>query len=216
MNKGFFIAFEGGEGVGKTTQIPLIAAELRARGYEVIETREPGGTELGNEIRSILLNGTAGKMSAATEALLFTAQRAHHVERVIKPALAEGKIVITDRYAGTTYAYQGFAANGLGVEKVEELYKWAMGSFVPDLTIVFDLPREQAKGEVINPNRMESKGDDWLKSGAEGFRDMARRYPERVKILPYSWGDISAKTKEIMAIIDQSFLIPPLKSPLET
>jgi len=210
MTKGFFITFEGGEGVGKSTQVPLVAAELRKRGYEVVETREPGGTELGNEIRAILLSGNAGKMSAATEALLFTAQRAHHVERVIKPALAAGKIVISDRYAGTTYAYQGFAANGIGVEKVEELYKWAMGDFNPDLTILFDLPEERSKGEVVNPNRMESKGDAWLKSGAEGFRDMARRYPERVKILPYSWGEISEKTKQIMDIIDKSFLTTPL------
>jgi len=214
QTKGFFIAFEGGEGVGKTTQVPLVAEIIRKRGYEVITTREPGGTDVGNEIRQILLGGHANKISALTEVLLFTAARAHHVERVIKPALAEGKVVISDRYSGSSYAMQGYAAGGIGVEKVEELYRFAMGDFVPDLSIVFDLPKDKSQGDVTDPNRMEAKGAEWLKSCAEGFRDMARRYPERVKILPYSWGDIADKTQQIMHIIDTAFLTTPLP-PLE-
>jgi dTMP kinase len=202
MSRGFFITFEGGEGVGKTTQIPLVGAELERRGFEAVLTREPGGTDLGNEIRSILLNGAVDKMSPMTEALLFTAQRSHHVERVVRPALEAGKIVISDRYAGTTFAYQGWA-HGLGVEKVEELYRLVFGDFRPDLAIVFDIPDGRAHGSPVDINRFESRGDDWLKRGLEGFREMARRDPERVRLMD-STGEIPEVTARIMAIIDSA------------
>jgi dTMP kinase len=203
MAEGRFITFEGGEGVGKSTQLPLVGAELERRGYPVVLTREPGGTDLGNEIRSILLDGAVDKMSPMTEALLFTAQRSHHVEKVIKPALAAGKIVVSDRYAGTTFAYQGYA-HGLGVDKVEELYRFVFGDFKPDLTIVFDVPEGRAHGSLTDINRFESLGDEWLAKGLDGFREMARRNPERC-VLMDSTGSIPEVTARIMEIIDGKF-----------
>ncbi|MDR2098867.1 MAG: dTMP kinase [Rickettsiales bacterium] len=199
--KGYFIAFEGGEGVGKTTQMPLVGERLEKRGFDVVLTREPGGTALGNEIRSILLKGEVDKMSPMAEALLFTAARSQHVEKVIKPALAAGKLVISDRYAGTTYAYQGYA-HGLGVERMEELYRFVFGDFAPDLTIVFDIPDGMAHGRLTEMNRMENFGGAWLKRGLDGFRDMARRYPGRC-VLMDSVGTVPEVTGRIMKIIDE-------------
>ena len=196
---GFFITLEGGEGVGKTTQAQLVASALREKGYSVITTREPGGTPLGEKIREILLKGDVDKMEPMTEALLFTAVRYNHYNRVIKPAIERGDIVICDRYCDTTFAYQGFA-HGLGIDTMEKLYDLAIGEFKPNLTIVFDLPQGQSHGRLTEINRFENMGDNWLLKGAEGFREVARRNPDRC-VLMDSTGSIEEVTSRIMDII---------------
>ena len=198
---GFFITLEGGEGVGKTTQLKLVASVLREKGYNVVTTREPGGTPLGEKIREILLKGDVDKMEPMTEALLFTAVRYNHYSKVIKPAVERGDIVLSDRYCDTTFAYQGFA-HGLGIEKMEELYNLAIGDFKPNLTIVFDLPKGTSHGRLTEINRFENMGDNWLLKGTEGFREVARRNPDRCVLMDSS-GTIEEVTSRIMDIIEE-------------
>lgn len=197
---GYFITFEGGEGVGKTTQLKLVADELRKKGYDVITTREPGGTPLGEKIREILLKGEVDKMEPITEALLFTAVRANHVSRVIKPALESGKIVLCDRYYDTTSAYQGFA-HGLGIDKMQDLYKLSIGNFEPNLTVIFDIDPTKSHGNLTEMNRFENMGNEWLSKGLEGFREIAKRNPQRCALMN-SVGTISEITERIMNIIN--------------
>ena len=197
---GYFITFEGGEGVGKTTQLKLVADELRKKGYDVITTREPGGTPLGEKIREILLKGEVDKMEPITEALLFTAVRSNHVSRVIKPALESGKIVICDRYYDTTSAYQGFA-HGLGIDKMQDLYKLAIGNFEPNLTIIFDIDPTKSHGNLTEMNRFENMGNEWLSKGLEGFREIAKQNQKRCALMD-SVGSIPEITERIMKIIN--------------
>ena len=198
---GLFITFEGGEGVGKTTQLKLVADELRKKGYDVVTTREPGGTPLGEKIREILLSGDVNKMSPMTEALLFTAVRVNHVEKVIKPAVDSGKIVLCDRYVDTTYAYQGYA-HGLGINKMMDLYHLAVGDFKPNLTIIFDIDPKKSHGNLTEMNRFENMGDEWLSKGLQGFREVAK-YDEKRCVLMDSVGSISEITNRIMKIINE-------------
>ena len=198
---GFFITFEGGEGVGKTTQLKLVADELRNKGYDVITTREPGGTTLGEKIREILLKGDVDKMSPMTEALLFTAVRADHVEKVIKPAVNSGKIVLCDRYVDTTYAYQGYA-HGLGIQKMMDLYNLAIGDFKPNLTVIFDIDPKKSHGNLTEMNRFENMGNEWLSKGLQGFRESAKMDEKRC-VLMDSVGSIPEITNRIMKIINE-------------
>lgn len=198
---GFFITFEGGEGVGKTTQLKLVADELRKKGYDVVATREPGGTTLGEKIREILLKGDVDKMSPMTEALLFTAVRADHVEKVIKPAVNSGKIVLCDRYVDTTYAYQGFA-HGLGIQKMMDLYNLAIGDFKPNLTIIFDIDPKKSHGNLTEMNRFENMGNEWLSKGLQGFRESAKLDEKRCAVMD-SVGPIPEITERIMKIINE-------------
>ncbi len=197
---GYFITFEGGEGVGKSTQLNLVANRLREKGYDVVVTREPGGTPLGEKIREVLLKGDVDKMDPMTEALLFTAIRKNHVSKVIKPALEAGKIIISDRYVDTTFAYQGFA-HGLGISKMKELYNLAVGDFYPDLTIIFDVDKGKPHGVLTEMNRYENMGNDWLMKGVEGFRKIAELYPSRC-VLMNSVGVIPEVTDRILSIIN--------------
>ena len=137
MTPGLFVAFEGGEGVGKSTQIALAAAWLRAQGHQVVETREPGGTPLGQELRRLVLD-PAGHVTPRSEALIYAADRAHHVDTVIRPALAAGQVVLTDRYIDSTLAYQG-AGRGLSVPEARVITDWATAGLLPDLTVLLDL-----------------------------------------------------------------------------
>ncbi len=197
---GYFITFEGGEGVGKTTQLTLVANKLREKGYDVLTTREPGGTPLGEKIREILLKGDVDKMTPMTEALLFTAVRNDHVSRIIKPAIDNGKIVLCDRYYDTTSAYQGFA-HGLGINKMQDLYKLAIGNFEPNLTIIFDIDPNKSHGNLTEINRFENMGNEWLSKGLEGFRKIANENPNRC-VLMNSIGAIPEITDKIMNIIN--------------
>ncbi|WP_299446668.1 dTMP kinase [uncultured Phycicoccus sp.] len=178
---GVFIAFEGGDGAGKSTQVRLLAEALRARGREVLVTRQPGGTPLGASIRDLVLHGD--HVSPRAEALLFAADKAHHVDLVIRPALAAGQVVVTDRYTDSSVAYQG-AGRDLGADEVHDLQMWAVGDLVPDLTVVVDVPPEEGKrrrGEVHD--RLEAETDDFHASIRAHFLAMARGNPERYLVV---------------------------------
>ena len=136
-----------------------------------------------------------------TEALLFTAVRNDHVNRVIKPAIQSDKIVICDRFFDTTSAYQGFA-HGLGIDRMEELYKLSVGDFKPDLTIIFDIAHDKSHGILTEMNRFENMGDEWLLKGAQGFREVAKLHPERC-VLMDSVGTIDEVSSRIMKIINK-------------
>lgn len=158
MTGGAFVVFEGGEGAGKSTQVGRLAEALRRRGVDVVATREPGGTALGGRIRELLL-GDGPPMSARAEALLFAAGRAQHVREVILPALNAGRVVICDRFAGSSIAYQGYGM-GLGEAWIEQLSQWAAYDVEPTLTVLLDvvpqvgLARARARGDV---NRFEEE-----------------------------------------------------------
>ena len=178
---GIFITFEGGDGAGKSTQVGRLAERLREKGYTVVTTREPGGTELGAEIRKALLHG--GEVSPRAEALLFAADRAHHVASKIRPALAAGKVVISDRYLDSSVAYQG-AARSLDKDEVLSLSLWAVEGLLPQLTVLLDVPVAQSAGRVGDtPDRLESEGLDFHARVREEFLALAAAQPERFLVL---------------------------------
>jgi dTMP kinase len=176
-----FVTFEGLDGSGKTTQARLLADALRGEGLEVLATREPGGTPLGEEVRGLLLEGV--EMSPWAEAALFAAARAELVSRVIRPALEAGTTVISDRYVDSSLAYQGFA-RGLGVDEVYELNRVATGGLLPDVAFILEVDPDTSAARVgRNPDRIESEGGDFRRLIAEGYRIVAVRFPERVVLL---------------------------------
>ena len=172
MTTGLFIAIEGGEGAGKSTQSKRIAQHLESLGYEVVVTREPGGTPTAEKIRNILLDPEIGDMPDQTEALLFAAARADHAHNKIRPALERGAIVICDRYIDSSVAYQG-AARGLGVERIRGLSEWATGELLPDFTIYLDVPAEAGGERMDGTDRMEIQSRDFHVRVQQAFRDIA-------------------------------------------
>lgn len=178
---GFFIAFEGGDGAGKSTQVRLLADALRAHGREVLLTRQPGGTELGAAIRDLVLHGD--HVSPRAEALLFAADKAHHVDLVIRPALAAGQVVLTDRYTDSAVAYQG-AGRDLGADEVHDLQMWAVGDLVPDLTVVVDVPpAEGRRRRGDTHDRLEAEADAFHESIRRHFLAVAAGSPHRYLVL---------------------------------
>jgi dTMP kinase len=175
-----FLSFEGLDGSGKTTQADLLAAYLTEQGREVVLTREPGGTPLGEAIRSLLLDGP--EMTPWAEAALFAAARGELAERVIRPALHRDAVVVCDRYLDSSLAYQGIA-RGLGVERVLELNAVVSGNLVPDRTFLLDLDPEQAVARLGAPDRMERQADEFKVAVAEAYRELARRFPDRIVVL---------------------------------
>jgi dTMP kinase len=173
-----FVTFEGLDGSGKSTQAELLADELRRRGREVVLTREPGGTELGERVRELLLAG--GDVSPWAEAALFAAARAELVERVIRPALERGAVVVCDRYVDSSLAYQGIA-RGLGVDRVLELNQHAIGDLLPDRTFLLLVDAEVA-GERSGdqPDRIEREGADFRARVDAAYRELAHRFPDRI------------------------------------
>lgn len=162
---GLFVSFEGGDGVGKSTQLDLLAAWLRAAGHEVVTTREPGGTPLGRQLREAVLHGD--HMGPRAEALLYAADRAHHVDTVVRPALGRGAVVLTDRYLDSSVAYQGDGRR-LGAREVEQLSLWATEGLLPDLTVLLDLDPAVGLARLTGaPDRLEAAGAD--------FHDRTRR-----------------------------------------
>lgn len=187
---GIFISLEGGEGSGKTTQCVRIVAHLLSQGRDVVETREPGGTESGEVVRDVLLHRVAS-LAPRAELALYLASRAQLVEEVIRPALAVGRCVVCDRFADSSTAYQG-AARGLGVEFVERLNDWATAGLAPDLTLYFDvdpalgLERRAANRE---PDRMERERLEFHERVRAAYLEIADRHPERFRVIPTGGGE---------------------------
>tara|TARA_R100001224_G_scaffold112223_1_gene94169 strand:- start:56 stop:694 length:639 start_codon:yes stop_codon:yes gene_type:complete len=202
-----FISFEGGEGSGKTTQIRRLESWFRQRGREVVVTREPGGSPGAEEIRNLLLTGDPGRWDAVTEALLMFASRRDHVERTIRPALAEGKVVLCDRFADSSVAYQGFG-HGLGAEFIRNLWQIAIDGFKPDLTLIFDLPvevgLERAGARFANisaaEDRFERMGTEFHQRLRNGFIEIARKNPERCEIVDAN-GDIDLVCERMISVV---------------
>jgi dTMP kinase len=180
---GLFIAFEGVEGAGKGTQVRLLEEHLRSAGHDVLVTREPGGTQLGERLRELLLDPMTGQVEARTEALLFAASRAQHVTSVIRPALAEAKIVICDRYVDSSLAYQGWA-RGLGEQDVLTLNVWATQGLFPDLVILLHVePELGLLRSTEAPDRMEMEGGDFHAKVSDAFLKIAEEHPERFVVV---------------------------------
>lgn len=171
-----FITFEGIDGVGKSTQLDLLETWLIQKGKEVIRTLEPGGTELGQEIRHLLLH-RKGDVAPRAEALLYAADRAHHVATKIRPALALGKVVLSDRYFDSSVAYQG-AARELDVTQVRDISLWAVDNLLPDLTILLDLTAEQAilrrNKTGVEPDRLEQEKVEFFERAREQYLELAK------------------------------------------
>ena len=178
---GLFIAFEGGDGAGKSTQVRLLADALRATGRTVTVTRQPGGTELGAAIRDLVLHGD--HVSPRAEVLLFAADKAHHVDQLVRPALERGEVVVTDRYTDSAVAYQG-AGRDLGAAEVHDLQMWAVDALVPDLTVIVDVTATEGRrrrGETHD--RLESEEDAFHEAIRQHFLSMAAGHPERYLVV---------------------------------
>ena len=180
-SRGVFIALEGGDGAGKSTQARLLCGWLEKLGHTVVVTREPGGTAFGRTVRDLVLHGD--HVAPRAEALLFAADRAHHVETLIRPALGRGEVVITDRYMDSSIAYQG-AGRDLGVDEVRELNVWATGGLVPTLTVLVDLPAEVGRARRGGVHdRLESEADDFHDAVRELFLVLAGADPDRYLVV---------------------------------
>jgi len=182
MNKAKFITFEGVDGAGKSTHLNWFADTLRARGIDLLVTREPGGTPLGEKLREILLHEP---MHAETEALLMFAARKEHVEKVIKPALQRGTWVISDRFTDASFAYQG-GGRGVKLAKLEQLECWVQGDFQPDLTLLFDLPVEVARQRLsknITLDRFEQEKDIFFEKVRQAYLERRKKHPDRFTLI---------------------------------
>ena len=182
MKRGLFITFEGADGCGKTTQLKLLAEDLMMRGYDVVITREPGAKGLGEKIREILLNYD-GDVSDRCESFLFLADRAQHIDMIVNPAIETGKIVLCDRHTDSSVAYQGYG-RGLPVERIKMLNELAVNGRHPDLTIVFDIDVETSMSRVGDEkDRLESAGMEFFNRVRNGYLEIAKQEPQRVKVL---------------------------------
>lgn len=185
MKKGLFITFEGGDGCGKTTQIKLLDEYLRSRGIKTLLTREPGSKGLGVKLREILLNYD-GEVSPVCESFLFLADRAQHVDCIIRPALQSGVVILCDRHTDSTVAYQGYG-RGLDIEEIKSLNDIATGGLKPDLTILLDIDVQTSMERVgKEKDRMEASGVEFFERVRQGFLEIARQEPQRVKVISSS------------------------------
>ena len=179
-----FIALEGVDGSGKSTQARMLAEALRGRGVPCLLTREPGGTPLGEGLRALLLDGGVPRIGPVAEAYLFAAARAALVEEVVRPALEREEWVVTDRFVDSSLAYQG-AAGGLGLDEVWALNAQAVAGCLPDLALVIDVPVDVAAGRrCAGPDRIEAQGPAFQREVADGYLALAARFPERVALVP--------------------------------
>ena len=201
--RGVFITFEGGDGSGKSTQIQSVRDWFESRGREVVVTREPGGTELGTEIRRLVQNGPED-VDARTEALLYAADRAYHVATVIAPALERGAVVLGDRYIDSSLAYQG-AARSLGVDEIASLSAWATRGLYPSLTFLLDLPPEVgARRRTDAPDRMERESMDFHERVRHQYLRLADAEPERIVVID-AVGTIEEVFSEIRGVLVERF-----------
>lgn len=196
--RGRFVALEGGDGAGKSTQLALLATWLREAGLSVVTTREPGGTSLGVSLREVLLH-SGEAVSPRAEALLFAADRAQHVAHLLEPSLAAGEWVVTDRYSDSSIAYQG-AGRALDRAEIASLSAWATGGLTPDLTVLLDVPTDIGAARRAGPaDRMESAPDAFHAQVRQGFLDLAAAAPQRYLVL-----DATESPQEIAAAIRES------------
>lgn len=187
-----FVTFEGIEGSGKSTALRLVAEALRERGFDPVQTCEPGGSGLGRSLRSILLDARTRGIRGRAELYLFLADRAQHVAEVVKPALEAGQIVLCDRYCDSTHAYQGYG-RGLALEQLHCLNEMATGGLVPDLTLLFDLPvpqgleragrRNRETGTTVSEGRFDSESMDFHERVRQGYLELAAGEPERFAVI---------------------------------
>ena len=210
-SRGRFISLEGGEGAGKSTQAKRLAAKLSEHGIEAVLTREPGGTPGAEAIRGLLVSGETGRWDALTETLLHYAARREHVEKAVKPALLRGGWVITDRFADSTMAYQGYAG-GVGREAVATLHRLVLGDFRPDLTLILDIPvdlglqraRIRMQSQVAAEDRYERMGEAFHQTLRSAFHEIAAQEPQRCRIIDAS-GDVDAVTAALWQTVAATF-----------
>jgi dTMP kinase len=199
VTRGRFITFEGGEGAGKSTQVRLLTAALAGQGRDVLATREPGGATGAEEIRRLLVSGDPGRWDGVTEALLHFAARRDHLARTVWPALDAGRWVVSDRFADSTMAYQGYG-HGLGREPIERLYAVTVGSFAPDLTLILDVPPEsgiaRTHARMDGEDRYERMDLSFHQRLRAGFLEIAALEPQRCVII-----DASGSVDEVHAAI---------------
>ena len=206
MARGRFISLEGGEGVGKSTQLAALAEALQGRGLTVVVTREPGGSPGAEAIRKLLLEGEEGRWNARAEALLFAAARSDHIDKTILPALERGDWVVSDRFLDSSLAYQG-EAGGLGIEAVRDLHRFGSLDFVPDRTLVLQLEESEAGARARvrdgNPgDRIGSRPPSYHAAVDAGFRAMAAKEPGRVKLVDASGTPATVTARLLYALGD--------------
>lgn len=187
MTEGLFIVFEGGDGVGKSTQAKLLAEWVADHGREVVLTFEPGDTVAGATLRRIVLDPATGDLAPHAEALIYAADKAQHVHEVVLPALRRGAVVISDRYVDSMLAYQG-AGRVLEADRVEQVARWATQDLLPDLTVLLDLDPERGLGGIAEPDRLEGAGAEFHARARQYFLDLAARDPEHYLVLPARTG----------------------------
>ena len=202
MRNGFFITFEGGDGSGKSTQISILKESLTEKGYDVILTREPGGTQISEKIRELILDPENGEMDDMTEAFLYAAARAQLVRQLIKPALEEGKVVICDRFVDSSIAYQAFG-RGLG-DAVGVINTYAVDDCMPDLTILLKLDPERGSSRIAGRehDRIEQASDEFHRKVYEGYLRLEEMYPDRILGIDAS-GTIQGIAEEISRRVDE-------------
>ncbi|MCC6485620.1 MAG: dTMP kinase [Armatimonadetes bacterium] len=205
-SRGVFITFEGVEGAGKSTQIALVAQALRDRGYTVCLTREPGGEPLAEKIRQLLLDSTDDPPTPRTELLLMQAARAQHVDRLIRPHLEAGEVVICDRFYHSTIAYQGFA-RGLDTEFIQRSTDFAVDSVHPTVTLVLDIPPEEGLLRQSKRNRMESEDIGFHQRVREGFLEQVKALPATVKLVD-AHGSVEEVHQRVMCVLEPILKIP--------
>jgi len=203
---GKFITIEGGEGVGKSSNIAFILSYLKERNVNTVSTREPGGTVISEKIRNLLLDANNKSMVSDTELLLMFAARAQHLDELIKPSLENNNWVLCDRFTDATYAYQG-GGRGISMARIAELENWVQGSLRPDLTILLDLPIEigmKRASERSEPDRIEKEQNSFFESVRQTYLDMAKASPERYRIIDAS--QTLDNVQKDIAIVLESFL----------
>ncbi len=181
--EGIFVVFEGGDGVGKSTQTKLLADWVAGQGREVLVTLEPGGTALGAVLRDLVLNPKWGDVSPRAEALMYAADKAQHIYELVAPALRRGAVVISDRYVDSMLAYQG-AGRDLDADRVEQIARWATKDLLPDLTVLLDLDPDQGVASIAEKDRLEGAGEQLHQRAREFFLDLAERDQEHYLVLP--------------------------------
>lgn len=212
--RGLFVVFEGGDRVGKSTQVRALAAALAASGIDHLVTHQPGDTTVGATIRELLLD-PANQLDDRCEALLYAADKAQHVGQVVLPALARGQLVICDRYLDSMLAYQG-AGRDLDAAEIAWLARWATGGLKPDLSVLLDIDPARAVGRSVNQDRLEGAGADFHARVRAGFRELAAADPDRYLVLPALVsvrGTAAAVRERVGDLLGRELVVPELTEP---